>query len=267
MIYGNSQSQKILIELLNRENGVILLIGPEGVGKFSFIQEFLKDKNWEKVIVNSNEDFLKIETARKIVSLANKKSEKRIIVINDFHKFLPFTQNTFLKTLEDSLSKSIFVLISHKEEKILPTIRSRSLKVKFSLVDKEQTQKALMERKFGDKEIKLALEIYPFQPGKAINFLENKKLFKIFQNFILTKNETLPFDELEKIFEQKETLDLKSFLEPYLLYLLKQTKNQPEKWLSSKNLNYLKEVLNLYYDADYNLNFEIQLTNLVLNYG
>ncbi len=267
MIYGNYQSQKITEELLNKNDGVILLTGPEGVGKFSFIQEYLKNKNWEKIIVHSNEDFLKIETARKIVSLANKRSEKRIIVINDFHKFLSLTQNTFLKTLEDSLTKTIFVLISHKEEKILPTIKSRSLKIKFSLVDQEETRKALEEKKFSDEEIKLALEIYPYQPGKALNFLENKKLFKIFQKLFSTNDKILLFDELEKILEQKESFNFKSFLESYLLYLRKQIKHQPQKWLSKKSIIYLKEFLNLYYDADYNLNLELQLTNLVLNYG
>ncbi len=267
MIYGNYQSQKILENLLNRENGVILITGPEGVGKFSFCLDYVKSKNLEKVIVDTEDKFLKIETARKLISLAHKKTEKRIVIINDFYKFLPLTQNIFLKTLEESLSKTIFVLISHQEEKILPTIKSRALKVQFSLIDKEDTKKALKERGFSEKEINLALEVYPYQPGKAIRFLENKSLLKIFKNFILTKDKTLLFDELQKIWETKENIDLKTFLEVYLLLLRKQLKEEAQKWLNKKKIIYLKEALNLYADADYNLNFEIQITNLFLNNG
>jgi DNA polymerase III delta prime subunit len=267
MIYGNYQNQKIITELLEKEDGVFLVTGPEGVGKFTFLKEYLKDKNWEKIIIDTEDKFLKIETARKMVSLAVKKSEKRVIVINDFQKFLPLTQNIFLKTLEESLSRTVFVLITHQEEKILPTIKSRSLKIKFGLVSKEETIKVLKEKGFSDEEIKLALEVYPYQPGKAVNFLENKKLIKIFKSFILHKERLDIFEDLEKIFEEKENFDLKNFLELYLLFLRGHLVKNPAKWLNKKKINHLKETLNLYADSDYNLNFEIQLTNLVLNYG
>jgi DNA polymerase III delta prime subunit len=41
MIYGNLESQKILKELIEKDISPILVLGPEGVGKFSFLKEYL----------------------------------------------------------------------------------------------------------------------------------------------------------------------------------------------------------------------------------
>jgi DNA polymerase III delta prime subunit len=267
MIYGNYESQKLLTELLNRDSGVILVVGPEGVGKFSFVKEFLKNLPTENIIVNSEEKILKVETARKIVSLGNKKAEKRYIVINDFHKFLPLVQNTFLKTFEDSQSKTNFVLITSQESKILPTIKSRAIRVKFSLVPEEETRKFLEEKKISEKQIRLALEIFPYQPGKAIDFLNDKLMVQIFEKFYFNNDKNFLLDELQKIWETKNDFDLKKFLEIYLLFLRKQIRKKPTEWFKKNNIIHLKEVLDLYADANYNLNPEFQLTNLFLNNG
>lgn len=267
MIYGNYQSQKILTDLFNRDTGVILITGPEGVGKFSFVKEHLKDSSTENIIVDSEEKILKVETARKIISLGNKKTKKRFVIINDFHKFLPLVQNTFLKTFEDNLSKTIFILISHQEAKILSTIKSRAINVKFSLVTKEDTEKVLKEKFFSDNQIKLALDIFPYQPGKAFIFLMDKLMLKLFEKFYFNKDNSFFIYELQKVWETKENFNFKKFLELYLLYLRKQIQQDPKNWLQKSKIIYLKEVLNLYNDADYNLNAEFQLTNLFLNNG
>jgi len=259
MIYGNLESQKILIELITKDISPILVIGPEGVGKFSFLKEYLDLQKIEGIPLRTEDKNFKIDTARSLVSLAQKKSEKRIILIDNVHKFQIYSQNTLLKTFEETPSKTIFILVSHQENKILPTIRSRSIKVKFGLVKKEETEKFLKEKGFNRKEIDLALDFYPYQPGKAFRFLDFKKLE--FLNKFLIQSEI----NLEEL---KNNFTLKEFLENYLLFLRKELfKKIKENNYVSEEIRKIKNCLNLYYESDYNLNFELQLANLILNNG
>jgi hypothetical protein len=259
MIYGNLKSQKILKELIEKDVSPILVVGPEGVGKFSFLKEYLDSQKIEKIAIQTEDKNFKIETARSLVSLSQKKSEKRIVLIDNAHKFQIYSQNTLLKTFEETPSKTIFILVSHQENKILSTIRSRSIKVKFGLVKKEETEKFLKEKGFSQKEIDLALDFYPYQPGKALRFL-NSRRFE-FLNKFLTQPE-LNFEEL------KNSFTLQEFLENYLLFLRKELlKKLKENNPISGEIKKIKDCLNLYYDSDYNLNFELQLANLILSHG
>jgi DNA polymerase III delta prime subunit len=44
MIYGNEKEQNLVKEWLESEKrGALLIVGPEGVGKFCFVKEILKD--------------------------------------------------------------------------------------------------------------------------------------------------------------------------------------------------------------------------------
>jgi DNA polymerase III delta prime subunit len=259
MIYGNLESQKILRELVEKDVSPILVVGPEGVGKFSFLKEYLDLQKIEKIAIQTEDKNFKIETARALVSLSQKKSEKRIVLIDNAHKFQIYSQNTFLKTFEETPSKTIFILVSHQENKILPTIRSRSIKVKFGLVKKEETEKFLKEKGFSQKDIDLALNFYPYQPGKALRFLNSKK-FELLNKFLIKKD--FNFEEL------KNNFTLQEFLENYLLFLRKELLEKiKERKLISQEIKKIKDCLNLYHDSDYNLNFELQLANLLLSHG
>jgi DNA polymerase III delta prime subunit len=259
MIYGNLESQKILKELIEKDISPILVVGPEGVGKFSFLKEYLDSQKIEKISIHTEEENLKIDTARFLVSLSQKKSEKRAVLIDDVHKFQIYSQNTLLKTLEETPSKTIFILVSHQENKILSTIKSRSIKVKFGLVKREETEKFLKEKGFSQKEIDLALDFYPYQPGKALRFLISRK-FEFLNKFLIQPE--LNFEEL------KNSFTLKEFLENYLLFLRKELlKKLKENNHVSGEIRKIKDCLNLYYDSDYNLNFELQLANLLLSHG
>jgi GTPase SAR1 family protein len=259
MIYGNLESQKILKELIVKDISPILVVGPEGVGKFSFLKEYLDSQKIEKIPPIQTEDKnFKIDTARSLVSLARKKSEKRAVLIDNIHKFQIYSQNTLLKTFEETPSKTIFILVSHQENRILPTIRSRSIKVKFGLVKREETEKLLKEKGFSQEDINLVLNFYPYQPGKALKFLNAKKS-ELLKKFLIQQDLNLE--------EFKKNFTLQEFLENYLLFLRNELLEKiKERKLISREIKKIKNSLNLYYDSDYNLNFELQLANLILNH-
>lgn len=58
----------------------------------------------------------------------------KVIVLDEAQLMTPQAQSALLKVLEDSISGIFFVMCTTNIDKILPTIRSRSLKLKFDLV-------------------------------------------------------------------------------------------------------------------------------------
>ena len=58
----------------------------------------------------------------------------KVVVLDEAQLMTPQAQSALLKVLEDSMSGIFFVMCTTNIDKILPTIRSRSLKLKFDLV-------------------------------------------------------------------------------------------------------------------------------------
>lgn len=59
----------------------------------------------------------------------------KVVVLDEAQLMTPQAQSALLKVLEDSTSNIFFVMCTTNIDKILPTIRSRSLKLKFDLVN------------------------------------------------------------------------------------------------------------------------------------
>jgi DNA polymerase-3 subunit gamma/tau len=64
----------------------------------------------------------------------NRELGYKVIVLDEAQLMTPQAQSALLKILEDSLDGVFFLLCTTHIDKILPTIRSRSLKLKFDLV-------------------------------------------------------------------------------------------------------------------------------------
>lgn len=271
MIHGHEKEKNFLKEwLVNEKRGVLILSGPEGVGKFNLVKEIIFSfENWEKIVIQTKDKILRIETARFLERLSYKKNkEKRVILVDDFHKLKEESQNVILKTIEEPSSSTLFVFVTHKFRKILPTIRSRAIVLKFGFLEKELTFKILKERNFSDFEIDFVLKIYPFQPGKAIKLLEERHFFEYLKKFF-------QMTSLEKI----NSLRLKNFpdedsffrnLLEILILVYRQDlieKIKKGSQLSYKDFDKIKELLELYNETEYDFNWDLQLTSFVLNYG
>lgn len=58
----------------------------------------------------------------------------KVVVLDEAQLMTPQAQSALLKVLEDSISGIFFIMCTTNIDKILPTIRSRSLKLKFDLI-------------------------------------------------------------------------------------------------------------------------------------
>jgi DNA polymerase-3 subunit delta' len=92
----------------------------------------------------------------------------RIAIIDALDELNRFGSNALLKTLEEPPARTVLFLISHGEQLLLPTVRSRCHEVRLSALSESETMSALIQvgRSTSDAE-KLA-RLAPGRPGRAV---------------------------------------------------------------------------------------------------
>lgn len=92
----------------------------------------------------------------------------RVAIIDALDELNRFGSNAILKTLEEPPARAVMFLISHGEQLLLPTIRSRCHEVRLAALSETETMSALVQigRSTGDAEKMTRLA--PGRPGRAV---------------------------------------------------------------------------------------------------
>lgn len=115
-----------------------------------------------------------IREIKKFISLDYSDIQYRVIVISEAHLMNESAQNALLKSLEEPPPGIVFILLTHKLDKILPTIQSRCWKVRFEPLHNEDIS-IILQQYFEIPE-ELADSVSKFSDGsvnKALNLLDN----------------------------------------------------------------------------------------------
>lgn len=167
-IIGNDKVKQFLNNAIN-ENHILhsyLFSGIEGIGKKLFAIEFAKkilciEQNDEQenclsclkfkssnhpdsMILEPENNVIKIEQIRNMQEKISEKpivSKKKVYIIVDSDCMTKEAQNCLLKTLEEPPEYATIILTTANESKLLNTIKSRCIKVKFNgLLENEINQ-------------------------------------------------------------------------------------------------------------------------------
>jgi DNA polymerase-3 subunit delta' len=85
-----------------------------------------------------------VREIERAVALNPFEGRTRVVIIDPADALNPQAQNAALKTLEEPPPHTAFVLITTREEALLPTIRSRCRRIEFSLVPVAEIEQALL---------------------------------------------------------------------------------------------------------------------------
>lgn len=158
--------QKLLAMLAaNRMPNSLLFVGPSGQGKrlvaLGLAQALLCEQSRQacgrcpscyRVTAQQSEGLIllapergqiKIDSAREVVrqlSLANW-GRARVVIIDDAHLLNPQAANALLKSIEEPPANTHFVLLTHSQESVLSTLRSRSQVVRFRGLSRDELAK------------------------------------------------------------------------------------------------------------------------------
>lgn len=125
MILGNAKSQSFLKqELQSSSSDCILLCGPEGVGKRSFLVEQFSTLPEEDIVFAGTG----VDDARQVVDFCRTHpilGSRRFVVVDKAEDLTDPAQDALLKLLEETPDKSRILLVSCDKSGLRPTVLSR----------------------------------------------------------------------------------------------------------------------------------------------
>ena len=232
---GGDRAKKILGASL-RENRLVhnyLLEGPLGVGKFPFAIKFARNiicaqskkgvacrkcddcrlfdiGHHPDVLILSREAELTADEARRItelVMLTPQRAVQKIIILDEIDHMNPTAANILLKSFEDAPGGAIFISTTHRAEKLLPTILSRSLRVPFFLLPSQILAAEYIRILGVDAErAEHAAELSSGRPGWGIRFLIHPQFSELYDyGYDLVKNSLLKLS-IRKIFHMEKLI-------------------------------------------------------------
>ena len=236
------------------------------VSKSFFLNQFIENL-FPNILYLNGSDYrnVRIDDIRKIINHLNKspiKKDKRFIILDDIDSFNINSLNALLKIIEDPGKNNFFILINNKSNKLLNTIKSRSIEIKIMINNKDRLSISSSLLKYFNQDRIFDENLVSSTPG---NFL---KFNYIFNNNSLDINEKFltNFSNILRIYKKEKDIFYKEMLLFFVEYNFQKLKSQGmlnKKKLIEKRLMILQNINDFFL---YNLNQNTLLSNLEENY-
>lgn len=180
-IVGHEEVKKLLQNYAARNDIAhsFLMLGSKGIGKrkivFNFIRALVCSKEdspcgecincrmvekgiSQYVFYEKSNDSIKLDYIRDLISkmsLVSSDDKYRFIIIDGVERLTVEAANALLKILEEPGNKVIFIFLADNLKKVLATIRSRCLLIRFDKLSFEESKMLLPENLNGFKENEL----------------------------------------------------------------------------------------------------------------
>jgi len=140
----------------------------------------------QTVVIEMNEDGtqkkeISVDQVREVersVALKPYEGRTRVVVIDPADAMSAGAQNAFLKTLEEPPPQVVFVLIATREERLLPTVRSRCRRVELGLAPRAEIEGALSARGADSEKAGLLARLARGRPGWVLAMAADASLLE-----------------------------------------------------------------------------------------
>ena len=231
-----------------------------------FLNQFIENL-FPNILYLNGSDYrnVRIDDIRKIINDLNKspiKTDKRFIILDDIDTFNINSLNALLKIIEDPGKNNFFILINNKSNKLLNTIKSRSIEIKIMINNKDRLSISTSLLKYFNQDKIFNENLVSSTPG---NFL---KFNYVFNNYSLDINEKFltNFSNILRIYKKEKNIFYKEMLLFFVEYNFQKLKYQGmlnNKKLIERKLMILQNINDFFL---YNLNQNTLLSNLEENY-
>ncbi len=149
----------------------------ENCGQCQSCLMFKKNYHPDLLIVESQEKSISIEQIRQLINFFSLKpilASLKIAIIDEAEKLTVEAQNSLLKILEEPYFNDLIILITAYPQKLLPTIKSRLLNLRFIRAKNEEIKEFLIEKmKIKQEKAQLIAENANGKIGEAIKMLDD----------------------------------------------------------------------------------------------
>lgn len=285
-IIGNEDAKSYFIKAVEKGHlsHSYIFEGPYGVGKYTFAQELSKliicesnegDKpcnmcrNCHMINMGTHPDVItvdkdtkvtKIDTIReKIIREMDVKpyqAEYKIVIVRAADSITIEGQNAMLKTIEEPPGYGIVILVCENVAKLLPTIKSRCITVRFNPLSKADMSQYLDEKKIRDTEKEVFAKLSGGSIG-VVNDLMQDTEYLMLRKTSIEYLQRLEASNLMQVYDLvKEITDQKDLVERILdFWLLWYRDIAVTKAAHSKDLYYIdyqKQLLDMSNKLTYN---------------
>ena len=157
--------------------------------------------------IEPEKDLIKKDEVEKLIKdtlTSPFQSKKKIFLIDESEKMNLTAQNRILKTLEEPPSYVNIILVSSNSNKILPTILSRSQRIKFYPVEGKKIVKILKDKYHKDEsQARFVGEFTKGAIGKSISLALDDKFF-LNRNIVIRLIEDIIKGDLTKVFSSAQ---------------------------------------------------------------
>ena len=231
-----------------------------------FLNQFIENL-FPNILYLNGSDYrnVRIDDIRKIINDLNKspiKEDKRFIILDDIDSFNINSLNALLKIIEDPGKNNFFILINNKSNKLLNTIKSRSIEIKIMINNKDRLSISSSLLKYFNQDRIFDENLVSSTPGNFLrfNYIFNNNSLDINEKFLTN------FSNILKIYKKEKNIFYKEMLLFFVEYNFQKLKSQGmfnNTKIIEKKLTILKNINDFFL---YNLNQNTLLSNLEENY-
>ncbi len=231
-----------------------------------FLNQFIENL-FPNILYLNGSDYrnVRVDDIRKIINDLNKspiKKDKRFIILDDIDSFNINSLNALLKIIEDPGKNNYFILINNKSNKLLNTIKSRSIEIKIMTNNKDRLRISTSLLKYFNQDRIFDENLVSSTPGNFLkfNYIFNNSSLDINEKFLTNLSNIL------RIYKKEKNIFYKDMLLFFVEYNFQKLKSQGmfnNKKLIEKKLMILKNINDFFL---YNLNQNTLLSNLEENY-
>jgi len=185
----------------------ILITGAEGIGKLNFALTFVQRMFCKQAMGDSpcgqcsachmfdvathpdikrigpleGKQVIAVDQIRELISYASltpHSAPKKVAVIEQAELLNVNAANSLLKTLEEPPASSMLILVTHRPDRLIPTIRSRCQSMLFVTPDTAQASAWLSGQLANKDDVAALLALSGGAPLKALSYAENNVLEK-----------------------------------------------------------------------------------------
>jgi DNA polymerase-3 subunit delta' len=284
IVIGHNQVKDELIKAINNNmvSHAYIFEGIEGIGKFLLAKEFAKillcrnnntescgscesclliDNHPDFKIIQSEKSSIKVDQIRDLglyVALKPIISQRKVYIINNAEEMTEEAQNALLKVLEEPPVYVTIIMVTSNKEKLLKTIKSRCVILKFNGLSKEELSKYYNGERIDD-------EVFKYSRGSIskMNKIKGENFFEVagkIKEAIDSKDLLLMNKQINLVIKNKNLKENITEILDYLIFLY--FNNIGSDYI--KNTRIIEIIESSKQDLNRNANTEIALNAMTL---
>ena len=252
-----------------------LLCGPSGVGLCTIAKYIASLSNLAPTIILPEKDeavnletgIISTDIIRRIYDqVCTKNKDPKVFIIDFAERMTIQAQNSFLKLLEEPNDKVYFMLLSHSEAKLLPTILSRVSKLEIKPITTSQSEELLDKLDITDATMRCQLLFMAEGlPAEINRLIDDKEYFETRSKQIKDARDFLSAPIYKKLViaqgYKDNRLGALSLLSDALKILHLTISKKPQ--LSS--INRLESIIDAYHGIESNCNIRLCLARVAFS--